>query len=66
LTQTAKACVACAALVGRSQSYGTTQRTAFIPTTLTRLREVHVLEVCRLSQLQAVTEHKSFRGCLLA
>jgi hypothetical protein len=58
LTRTAKACVACTVLGGRSQSYGTTQRTAFSPSTWTRLREV--LEVCRLSQLQAATEHRSF------
>ena len=58
LTRTAKACVACSALGSRQQSFGTTQRTAFSPSTWTRLREV--IEVYRLSQLQAVAEHRSF------
>ena len=58
LVRTSKACVTCTVLGGRSQSNGTTQRTVFSPSSWTRLREV--IEVCRLSQLQAVTEQRSF------
>lgn len=46
-----KACFSYRTLGGRSQSYGTKQRTAFSLSTWTRLQEV--LEVCGFSKLQS-------------